>query len=173
MVSITSYTQKCKTTLGGIKKIYLFPFVKYTRSQIVVNGMELITFPETYIYEFDVIGSYNQTSDIEGGDIFFNQSFTANLNVVYNVLDIQNLLLRDYRCIIETNNGDKLLLGTYNGLRGTATNGSGQSKNEFNGFKVDFTGKENVYLLRIEDLATAGFIINTGNNLNYTLNFNI
>ena len=173
MVSITSYTQKCKTTLGGIKKIYLFPFVKYTRSQIVVNGMELVSFPETYIYEFDVIGSYNQTSDIEGGDIFFNQSCNINLNVVYDLLDIRNLLLRDYRIIVETNNGDKLLLGTYNGLRATANNTSGSSKSEFNGFKVDFIGKEDVYLLRIDNLTNTGFIINSDNNLNAFLNFNI
>ena len=69
MVSINTYDRKCKSTLGGLKKIYLFPFVKYNRSQIIINGMELIEFPSTGIVEFDVIGSYNQTSDVEGGDV--------------------------------------------------------------------------------------------------------
>ena len=54
MVSIIKYSLKCKDTLGGIKKIYLFPFVKYNRFQIEVQYLNLITFPNTGITPLNV-----------------------------------------------------------------------------------------------------------------------
>ena len=172
MVSVSKYTKKCKTTLGGIKKIYLAPFISYKRSQIITQGMELITFPSTGITEFDVIGSYNQGSEFEGGDVLFNQSITANLNEVYDVMDVQSLLVIDYRVIVLTNNNQYLIAGTRNGLRGTTNNTSGTEKAEFNGFSLDFTGKEEEPLLLIKDLGDAGFFIQEG-GFNYLLNFAI
>jgi hypothetical protein len=172
MVPISTYYKKCKTTIGGVKKFYLFPFVKYKRSQIITKGMELITFPSTGITEFDVIGSYSQNSEFEGGDLFFNQSCNFNLSEVYNVLDVQNLLVANYGIIFLTNNNEYLIAGTRNGLTGTTNNTSGTEKAEFNGFTVDFTGKEETPLLLIKNLDDVGFWINE-NGLNYILNFGL
>jgi len=169
MVYLSSYNKKCKTTLGGIKKIYLFPFVSYKRSQIITQGMELLTFPSTGITEFDVIGSYSQNSEFEGGDVFFNQSITANLNEVYDVMDVQNLLVVDYRVIVLTNNNQYLISGVRNGLKGTTNNTSGTEKGEFNGFTLDFTGNEETPLLLIKNLGDVGFFIQDG-GFNYLLN---
>ena len=170
MVAISKYDKKCKSTIGGVKKFYLFPFVKHKRSQIITQGMELITFPSTGITEFDVIGSYSQNSEFEGGDLFFNQSCNFNLSEVYNALDIQTLLIANYGIIFLTNNNEYLLGGVRNGLTGTTTNTSGTEKAEFNGFTLDFTGKEETPLLLIKDLQDVGFYINEG-GFNYLLNF--
>ena len=170
MVYLSTYDKKCKSTIGGVKKFYLFPFVKYNRSQIITQGMELVTFPSTGIIEFDVIGSYSQNSEFEGGDLFFNQSCTFNMSKVYDIMDVQNLLKVDYRIIFLTNNNEYLIGGTRNGLKGATTNTSGQEKAEFNGFTLDFTGKEEEPLLLIKDLGDVGFFIQEG-GFNYLLNF--
>jgi hypothetical protein len=174
MVFIDNYTKKCKTTLGGIKKLYLFPFVKYSRAQIKVSGMNLTEFPDTFIYEFDAIGSYSQNSEVENGDVFYNQSCTINLSEVYDVLNIQDLLVQDYRAIFLTNNNQYLISGTRNGLTGTTNNTSGTTKSEFNGFTLDFTGKEENPLLLIDDLESLGFFtFNKEEVFNYDFNFDI
>ena len=172
MVSIIKYSLKCKDTLGGLKKIYLFPFVKYNRFQIEVQYMNLITFPNTGITPFECIGSYTQSSDYEGGEAFFNQSISIQLNKVYGILDVQTLLKSDYRIILQTNNDDLLIAGTRNGLKATTNNNSGTSKSEFNGFKLDFTGKEENPLLLISNLQDVGFFINE-NGFNYLLNLGL
>lgn len=172
MVAISKYTKKCKDTIGGIKEIYLMPFVKYNRWEIQSVGLNLTAFPNTTITPFECIGSYTQSSEFENGSLFFNQSISFQLNEVYDVMDIQNLLIADYRIIVKTNNNDLLILGVHNGLKATVNNSSGASKGEFNGFKIDFSGKEEKPMLLISNLNDLGFAINeTG--FNYILNFNI
>ena len=172
MVAISKYTKKRKDTIGGIKDIYLMPFVKYNRWEIQSVGLNLTAFPTTTITPFECIGSYTQTSEFENGAILFNQSISFQLNEVYDVMDIQNLLIADYRIIVKTNNNKFLMLGVYNGLKAVVSNNSGTTKSEFNGFKVDFSGKEENPMLLISDLNDLGFAVSeTG--FNYILNFNI
>ena len=128
-----NYTRKCKTTIGGVKKMYLLPYVKYSRSQIKDSGMSLTEFPDSYIYEFNCIGTYNQNSEDEGGSFFFSQSVNIRLSEVYNVLNIHDFLKIDFRVIVKTNNDDLIMFGVYNGLEGSTTNASGSDKGEFNG----------------------------------------
>lgn len=134
--------------------MYIFPYVKYERSYIEDSGMVLTKFPQSYIYEFDCVGNYTQTSNVEEGSIFFEQSLNVQLSEVYNVLDIHLFLNKDFRAIAETNNGDLIMFGVYNGLECKVSNNSGSSKTEFNGFALDFTGKEEKTGLLIDDLGT-------------------
>ena len=50
-MSITAnITRQCKDLLGGIEIFYIVPWYKYSRSQIVVTGQKLTTFPTQTVY---------------------------------------------------------------------------------------------------------------------------
>ena len=47
----------CYNNIGGIKKIFIFPFIEYSHTQILgTRGEEVTTFPATDIYEFAITG---------------------------------------------------------------------------------------------------------------------
>jgi hypothetical protein len=96
-VLVNGRLRGCKSNLGGIDKLWLFPFVKYNRSQIVTDGNILVSFPTKTIYRFNYNGnpapSENQ-SENEGGKFYdLGLSFdlrTANSYQVplkFNALD--------------------------------------------------------------------------------------
>ena len=64
------------------------------------------------------------------------------------------------------------MLGTYNGLVCKLSNNSGTSKSEFNGFALDFSGKEEKTALLVNDIYS-NFTVFDGTMLNNDLNFNI
>jgi len=143
---IANYDRKCKDTIGGLKRVYLMPYVKYSRSQIKSSGMTLTKFPidipfSTY-FKFDCEGSYTQNSEDEGGAVYFNQSVNIKLTKVYDNIDIYDFINKEFRVAAETNNGKYIMFGVRNGLECTTTNSSGTDKSEFNGFDLSFKGKE-------------------------------
>jgi len=162
MVStITSgYTRKCKDSLGGIDEIYLFPFVNYSRSQIIVDSNVLVTFPTTTIYKFYSNGNQNanETQEEDGGGKYYNQSLALELQGANDNENISKLLRKDYRLIFRDRNGLYRIFGLYNGLEaGTLNYNTGSGKSDFNGFKIDFSGKEEYQSFFITDLEDAGF----------------
>lgn len=159
-VVIDNYDKKCKVTQGKIKKAYVMPYVKYSRTQVKDSGMSLTAFPmNVIIYKFEVEGSYNQNSNEEEGSFFFDQTVEMQLSQVYDVLDIHSFLKVDYRIIIETNNNQLIMFGVRNGLTAKTTNKTGNTKKEFNGFALNFTGKEEKSGLLISSLDDFGFIV--------------
>ena len=101
------YNRKCKNNLGGIDEIYLFPFVNYSRSQIVTSGNILTTFPMTTIYKFYSNGSpnANENQETEAGGKFYNQSIALELQGANDSENISKLLYKDYRLIFKDRNG--------------------------------------------------------------------
>ena len=159
-VAIDNYDRKCKVTQGKIKRAYLIPYVKYSRSQIKDFEMSLTAFPTNVIvYKYEVEGNYNQNSNEEEGSYFFDQNVSMQLSEVYDVLDIHSFLKIDYRVIVETYNNQLIMFGVRNGLTAKTTNQTGTSKNEFNGFTLNFTGKEEKSGLLISSLDAFGFIV--------------
>lgn len=160
--TINGYTRKCKDSLGGLKKVYLFPYVKYSRSQIVLNGNILVTYPNTNIYEFEVETnpSVSQTQSEENGGKYFSISLSLDLTNTLGY-DFEKVLNKDYNIIIEDRNGKLRFLGNRNGLECISLNyDTGGSKNSFSGLKLSFEGKEENEAWFINDLQNAGFIIN-------------
>jgi hypothetical protein len=144
-VITNGYLRKCKDGTGGLNKIYLFPFVKYSRSQVVIQYEVLSFFPNNNIYEFDILGnpSFNESMSENEGGKFLDQSITVNILNTFEAFEIQKLLQKDYRAIIQDNNGKYRMLGLYNGLEAdNLTQSIGSSKTDFNGFKVNFKGQE-------------------------------
>lgn len=151
------WNRKCKNSLGGLSKIWLMPYVKYSRSQIVVNGNILTSFPQTLIYEFYSNGSpnFSETNEQDNGGKFYSQSIDLELNKVHN---IEKLLKKDFRIITKDNNGIYRILGLYKGLEAESLNyKSGGGKSEFNGYSISFTGKEEKPSFFIDDLEDTGF----------------
>lgn len=162
MVStVTSgYSRKCKDSLAGVSEIYLFPFVNYSRSQIVVSGNVLETFPTTTIYKFYANGnpSPNESQEQDAGGKFYNQSISLDLQYQGDSFELSKLLNKDYRLIFKDRNGLYRIFGLYTGLEAGGINYStGSSKSDFNGFKIDFSGKEEKGSFFISDLESAGF----------------
>ena len=112
--------KKCKDTIGGVKSVFIAPYKKVLRNQIVFNGVEIIGFPVTFIYEFVVLGDINFTqneNENEGGK-FQEISLSLNFKGVnaFDNLRFQKMLNRDYFIVILDRNGNYFLAGLTNGL---------------------------------------------------------
>jgi len=161
MEIVTSgYNRNCKSSQGGLDKIWLFPYVKYSRSQIATDANFLVSFPQTTIYSFYSNGTpiFSEDNETEDGGKYYNQSINLELNGVEN---IDRLLKKDYRVIIKDNNGYFRILGLYVGLECEKIDyNSGSNKQSFNGYSLSFTGKEEKPSFFIENLEDAGFVDN-------------
>ncbi len=162
MVStITSgYNRKCKDSLGGVDEIYLFPYVSYSRSQIITNGNILVTFPDTTIYKFYSNGNpnANETQETDAGGKYFNQSLPLEIQGSNDNNNLSKLINKDYRLIFKDRNGLYRIFGLYNGLEANGINYStGGNKSDFNGCKISFDGKEEKQSFFITNLEDAGF----------------
>ena len=175
MILNNNYIKPCKSTLGGIKEFYLAPYTKWTKSQVSILDIELVSMPSTFFYKFDVNGTYNQDSDAENGAVFFNQSieFAIQSPEYYTLFSALNFTKQYYRVIAKTNNGQYIIFGTYNGLEAKMTNASGSAKAEFNGFTVSFSGKEKDTAYLISNLEDANIIIVDDEMFNYDLNLDL
>jgi hypothetical protein len=160
MVLTGGITRGCKDNLGGISQIWLFPFVRYNRSQIITNENVLVTFPSSTIYRFDFLGDVNvsETMEENEGGKFYNISIPLQLTWRENIVNIEKFLKRDFRIIALDRNGKYRLFGVYVGLLcESLTFNTGSSKTDFNGFNLTFTGQEDKQSLFINDLEEAGF----------------
>lgn len=162
MVSITQGRGgTCKNGIGGLSKVYLFPYVKYLRSEIILNNNVLITYPDTTIYEFELNNdpSLTQSQSEENGSKFFDLSITLELENE-NPNTFKSILNKDYNIIVKDRNNNFRFLGNRNGLECTSldfTTGSG--KQDFSGVKLEFDGKEEKEAWFINNLEAAGFTI--------------
>lgn len=138
--------------LGGVKTIYLFSYVKYSRSQIGLNNNVIIEFPATDIFEFTTVGNvdFSENTIEDDGGKYYEISLSFKTNKFDEVLKLKN---KDIRAIVLDNNGNYRLLGNYNGLTcETFRKTTGVSKQDFNGFEFSFSGKELREAFFIEDL---------------------
>ncbi len=142
-----------KGLLGGVDKVYLFPYVKYSRSQITISDQRLTVFPATTVYDYHSIATaFNETTEYEGGAVAWNQSFTVEFPRTQESAQIHRMVNKYYRAIYIDRLGNIRILGLYNGLEAQITNETGTDKAGFNGYKVSFTGKENNQAYYLKDL---------------------
>ena len=147
--------RQCKNAQGGVELVYLFPWQKYTRGQITIVGQTITVFPATTTYEvYSIATSFNETTEVEGGDVFWNQTFSIEIPKTVVTSEIYKLVKQPHRAIFQDRLGNLRLLGTWNGLSGSITNETGQDKAGFNGYRVTFTGKEDSQAYWISALTT-------------------
>lgn len=160
MEIVNGYNRKCKDSVGGVRKVWLCKYVKYSRSQILTDGNILVLFPDTFIYSFHSVEASNASESMEQneGGKFFNQSISLSFQGA-DPKEIELLQNIDFRILYLDNNGVYKIFGLRNGMEaGTITYETGSSKNSLNGFKINFTGKEKEEAVFVVDLATVGFI---------------
>ena len=142
MEIVSGINSRCKNAQGGVKKLWLMPYIKYSRSQIVLNGNILTSFPSSTLYEFESIGdvSFDENMQENEGGKFFNIAFQIRTD---KDAEVRNFLKFDFRAVGLDRLGNYRLLGTYNGLTCTSINKvSGSGKSDFNGFNLSFEGQE-------------------------------
>jgi hypothetical protein len=163
MVNLTQGRARgCKDGLGGVKKIYLFKYVKYSKSQIVTDDLVLTSFPATDIYEFYVSNnpSFSNPMQEDKGGKFYNEDISLEFAGIKIYDEFEKFLKFDFRMIILDNNGVYRMLGAYNGIISYSLERViGNAKADFRGYKASFEGMELQPALFINDLASVGFTI--------------
>lgn len=157
--------EPCKNSLGGVRNMYVMPFVSYGFNQIDVNeGVELITFPETTVYRYELRSNGNNFSeDLQNDDngASYNQTLTVSLKKIDLATSRELRILNkiELRVIFEDRNGKYWLLGLRNGVTMDYTTSTGGGKSDFNGYNLTFSGAEQYKAPFIENLANTGFIV--------------
>lgn len=148
----------CKNSVSGYDTIYLFPWIKYSRSKIIVDGSKLITFPTTTIHAFSVYNAtFTEPQTEDNGGKFYTQDITFGLPKIELNPEFLKLLNNDYRAIVKDRNGLHRIVGLYNGLISELNQTTGDTKNSFNGYNIQMTGVEILGSFFIDDLEDAGF----------------
>lgn len=154
--------RKCKNSLGGLKNVYLAPYRKVSRSEIVYDGTSLTEFPETYMYKFELMPGhvFEQTQSENEGGKYYDVQLTINFNKItlFDNLQFQKMLLKDYFVVIEDNNGDYYLLGFRNGATADSL------KKTITQYTIEFTGQEEEYAPLVNDIIGIDLIIADGEN---------
>lgn len=167
-------------SLGGIETVYLFPYVKYNRSQITLTGQTLTSFPTTTVYSMhSTVTNYSENTEIEGGDVGFNQSFSLQFPITSVESELYKLVKKDWRAIYVDRLGNIRILGLWNGLEATFNNDTGTAKPDLNGYRIAFTGKEDNQAYFLDDLTdfslpseNENFVFMDGCNFIFTDNDN-
>ena len=169
MEIVNGYNRKCKDSLGGVQKIWLCKYQKYSRSQIITAYNYLVYFPDTFIYSFHSVEASApiETQEKNEGGKFYNQSISLSFQGGdASQMELLNYL--EYRLLFLDNNGLYRIFGLYNGLESSGvTYETGSSKNSLNVFKITFTGKEEKGSFFVGDLEDVGFI--DGDTIRYNL----
>ena len=148
----------CKNLQGGVNMVYLFPFVKYSRSQIELDGQKLVSFPTTTVFDwYSNATNYSENQSFEGGSELWDQNLTLQIPKTDFQSEVYKLAKQDYRAIFIDRIGNIRILGLFNGLEAKISNETGQEKSDFNGYKVTLTGKEDNQAYFLTSLGGAGF----------------
>jgi len=141
--------------LGGLSEFYIFPFVNYTTSQIVLNGLIVTSFPATTIFRF-FLESANFTNPMQenGGGKFYNENISLTLPKIELNTELTKLLFKDHRMIIRDRNDKYRLLGAFNGgIFDNLVQQTGGSHGELTGYTITFEGVEELPALFLDDLS--------------------
>ena len=151
----------CKNAVGGIKTVYFSPFQYFSRNRFIIDGVTLVTIPASIIYLFEVSGNANSFAQNYDGAGFYNQS----LNIQFSKQDLESkeimesLQYMEYRIILELNDGSYRILGLENAMTCESLNiTTGETKTAFAGYSLQFSGKERLSALYVDDLTDAGFL---------------
>lgn len=137
---------KKKNSISGIKRVYLMPYVKYSKTQFIGSDELIISFPVSTLYKFDlVIGSTfsEEVNTVENGQ-YIDQKLDITLQKVDYDMNYQfnRIINRSFRAIVEDNNGNLRMVGLYNGLDPNGSVKNGTNKEDFSGYNISFEGKE-------------------------------
>lgn len=145
-----NYDKRCKDQYGGIKNLWLTPFVDYDETDIYVYDDILETFPTTTLYSYDVDGDFSQSYN---SDESWSQNLGLKLSELYGSVMPKTFKNTKFRAVVETNNGYYLMFGLIGGLDAAMNNASGEGFAAFSGLEITLSGTEesNAVMVDIND----------------------
>lgn len=158
MEIVSGYDRKCRSSIAGVKAVWLLKWQKYSRSQIITNGNILVDFPDTFIFRFDSVTPpiANETIQENEGGKFYEQTISMSFKATTS-REFDQLIKNDYRLVFQDNNDVYRIFGLFNGVQcGNIDFKTGGGKNELNGYSFTLTGQEEKESFFIEDLAAIG-----------------
>jgi len=141
--------------LGGLNEFYIFPFVKYSKSQIVTNGLTLTAFPTTTIFRFFLESTiFSNPMQEDGGGKFYNENISLTLPKIEVNTELTKLLFKDHRMIIRDRNEKYRMLGAFNGgIFDNLVQQTGSTHGDLSGYTINFEGVEELPALFLDDLS--------------------
>lgn len=133
----------CKENQGGIETLYIFPYVKYSRSQISLLNEFIIDYPDTDVFEYEAqsIG-FTENSKITNGGVEWSQDLSFKIPVTDVLSEIYKLPYQDYCVIFKDRQGLLRFMGLMNGATIETSNTTGTDKGSFIGYDVKMSAKE-------------------------------
>lgn len=153
----------CNDNIGGLNNLYLFDYVDYRRYLIEVNGSELVNYPATTIFKYELRADGNNLNiDLQEDEtgISYNQSLSLALKG-YSLerSSVYNLLNKKVGCILELKSGKYQIIGLRNGCFVKSVKGqTGGGRSDFSGYNIEIEAKETDSVFFIDNLSNAGFI---------------
>lgn len=148
--------EPCKDNIGGVKNIYVFKYVDYLQSQIVLDGQLLTSFPGSVVYKYEVKnGTFDQeiNNDENGTSYSQSLSFTLFKQDVLTTNELKVLTDIDFRCVVELYDGTFRIAGLYNACKiESLTLVSGGAKTDLNGYNITITALEELEAVYINSL---------------------
>ena len=145
--------EPCKDSIGGLDAIYFVNYgieesdVTYTSGTDEISDINGVT--SLYKYELKGTNSFEQTiqSSRENGTTFFEQVLSIELKK-QDLATTKNVKLLAYgrpHIVVRNRAGQFKIAGLFRGMDMTAgTISDGVAMGDFNGYKLTFTGMENV-----------------------------
>ena len=148
-------SKTCKNRQGGISKLYLFPYVKHSKSLNLTIDQEVVTFPFTnaFLYEAQNI-AFTESTSIQNGGIEWTQKLDFTIPEADENSEVYRLANKDYSAVILDRNGKYRFIGMRNGGEVTVNSVSGTLRGEMNGYSVSITAKEDNQAYYIPDFET-------------------
>ena len=166
MSIIKHIRRDCKDLVGGVKTFYIMPFVKYSRSRILIDDQELTSYPLSTVFEvYSDTTNFSETSSFVGGATQWKQDFSFVIPKTAVGSELYKLLRQNIIVFYRDRIGNLRVLGLYNGLEAQITNETGQSKGDLNGYRVSLDGLEADQAYFVGDLDDINIIV--GDVYNY------
>ena len=172
MCGITSgRSEVCNDNIGGLKAAYLFNFTHYKDYLMSFNGANLLSYPETTIFKYELLNDSNTlNADLEESEEGNSYKISLSLKlkgVKDNRNNIFDLLGQKIGVITESRLGHFQIIGLRNGCKVKKINETlGGARADFSGFEIDIEAKELQPTFFIDNLQSTGFILEGNNNNN-------
>jgi len=156
MAITKEYLRRCKRSVGGIKEVYLFSYIPYSRKDITITEHLLLEFPNNAIYRiqglYNASFSENATESPRGYE--YQQGLSLSFSEIGDYYNFTQIVEGLVRAVVLDNNGNYWLIGCYNGLDVTSyTRATGGTKSELNGYTITLAGAESVEAPQLKGLA--------------------
>jgi hypothetical protein len=162
-------TRSCKDFMGGVETLYVTDWVKYNRTQVVLTGQTVTTYPDVVLYKIEAENiSFTETSSFDGGSEKWEQSINFDLPKSQVSNELYKLLKQDFRVFYVDRIGNIRVCGLWNGLTGQITGETGADKAGLNGYRFSANGTEDnqaYYINAITEVEAFNAIFQDGNNI--------